>query len=37
MGCSVDGKVVLVTGGAAGVGAGLVRELLARNAAVNMF
>ncbi|CAH3894050.1 15-hydroxyprostaglandin dehydrogenase [NAD(+)]-like isoform X1 [Pieris brassicae] len=30
---SVDNKVVLVTGGAAGVGAGLVRELLARNAA----
>ncbi|XP_050664538.1 15-hydroxyprostaglandin dehydrogenase [NAD(+)]-like [Leptidea sinapis] len=29
---NVEGKVVLVTGGANGVGAGLVRELLARNA-----
>lgn len=30
----VDGKVILVTGGAVGIGAGLVKELLAQNARV---
>lgn len=32
---SVEDKVVLVTGGAAGIGAGLVRTLLSHNARVS--
>lgn len=32
---NVKGKVILVTGGAAGIGAGLVRGLLTQNASVS--